>query len=197
MPTDEDFSAELERWLRSPGEKTLGDLADFFEERSFALALLVLMFPSALPLPTGGVTNLLELVAMLFAVQMMIGRRTVWLPRRLCARKLGGVTEEKAIPFIVRRVRWLEQYSRPRLTGLLDRRFSMSVLGFVVLVFTLGAFVSPPFSGLDTLPSLGVVLIALSLLLHDALVTVIGLVIGAVGIGLLFALGSVVLDFFF
>ncbi len=43
------------------------------------------------------------------------------------------------------------------------------------------AFVAPPFTGLDTLPSLGVVLISLGVLLDDALLALIGLVVGAVG----------------
>jgi hypothetical protein len=63
-------------------------------------------------------------------------------------------------------------------------------------VFTLAAFVAPPFSGLDTLPSLGVVVLALGLLLHDVVVTIVGIVVGLAGVGLLFVLGSVVLDFF-
>ena len=196
VPAPEAFSAELEEWLEADDDKTLGALVDVFEERSFALAFLVLMFPSALPLPTGGVTNLLEVVCVVFAVQMALGRRTVWLPSRLRRRSLGAATEEKAIPFIVRRVRWFERWSKPRLAHALDHTVARCVIGLVVVVFTVGAFVAPPFSGLDTLPSLGVVVLALGLLLHDVVLVIVGAIIGTVGLGLIVALGSLVLELF-
>ena len=52
----------------------------------------------------------------------------------------------------------------------------------------LGAFVAPPFSGLDTLPSLGVVLLSLGVLLEDALIATAGIAIGAGGISLVLLL---------
>jgi hypothetical protein len=195
VDTEQPFSEELEGWLRSPGKKTLGDLLEVFDEKSFAMALLVLMLPSALPIPTGGVTHLFELVSMLLALEMIVGRRSVWLPARLRRHELGPLTTDKAIPFIARRVRWFERFARPRLSRLLQQRVALSLLGVVILVFTVGAFVALPFSGLDTLPSLGVVVIALSLILEDALVTLIGIVIGAAGVALVVALGSAVLHF--
>jgi hypothetical protein len=63
--------------------------------------------------------------------------------------------------------------------------------GAVVLVLTLTAFLAPPFSGLDTLPSLGVVLVSVGVLLDDALLVLVGLVVGVVGIVLVLVLGSV------
>jgi hypothetical protein len=47
------LSDELDGWLRSDGDKTLGSLIDLFEERSFAVLFLFVLAPSALPLPTG------------------------------------------------------------------------------------------------------------------------------------------------
>jgi hypothetical protein len=193
---EQPFSEELESWLRSPGKKTLGELLDVFDEKSFAMALLVLMITPALPLPTGGVTHVFELITMLIALQMVIGRQSIWLPKRLRRRELGPATTEKAIPFIARRVRWFERFARPRFARGLRQRAVLSPLGLIVLAFTIGAFVAIPFTGLDTLPSLGVVVIALSLILEDALITLIGIVIGAAGIALEIALGSAALHFF-
>ena len=69
--------------------KTLGSLIDVFEEKGFAV-IFVLMAPSALPLPTGGVTNVLELVTMLLALELIVGRRCVWLPQRWNRLEVGG-----------------------------------------------------------------------------------------------------------
>jgi hypothetical protein len=52
------------------------------------------------------------------------------------------------------------------------------------------AFVAPPFSGLDTLPSLGVVFLSLGVLLEDIIVVVLGIVFGVAGIALEIVLGS-------
>ena len=60
----------------------------------------------------------------------------------------------------------------------------------------MAAFVAPPFSGLDTLPSLGVVILSLGVLLEDFLVAVVGLVAGAAGVALEVALGSAALSLF-
>jgi hypothetical protein len=54
-----------------------------------------------------------------------------------------------------------------------------------------GALFAPPFSGLDTLPSLGVVVMCLGIIFSDAVIVALGLLVGAVGIALVIVLGSV------
>ena len=184
------FSDQLETWLRSDEPKTVGALTDVIDERSFALVLMLLLFPSALPLPTGGVTHVLELIAALVALQMIVGRDELWLPKRVMRHELGATTTGKAIPAIVRRVRWFEKFARPRLARTLDTRVAVSVLGVILLVFIGGASFAPPFSGLDTLPSLGVVIVSLGIIFRDALIIGIGIVAGAVGVALGIALGA-------
>src|SRR5690242_791728 len=76
------LSDELERWLSSGGDRTLGGLVSAFGEKGFALLLVVLLGVPALPIPTGGVTHVFELVAVLVALQLMAGRNELWLPRR-------------------------------------------------------------------------------------------------------------------
>jgi hypothetical protein len=57
-----------------------------------------------------------------------------------------------------------------------------------------GAFFAPPFTGLDTLPSLGVVLLSLGVLLEDFVVAVLALVVGATGIVLALVVGHAALN---
>jgi hypothetical protein len=186
----EKFSDRLEKWLRSTKPKTLGDLQTVFEDKAFALAFLLLLFIPALPLPTGGISHVTEIIAMLLALEMIAGRRAIWLPKRWAKRDLGKTTQKKALPFIMRRIRWFEKYSRPRLSGMLDQTAVRSFVGLTVFLLTLAAFLSPPFSGLDTLPSLGVVIIALGLILEDAALYIVGAVIGIIGIVVTIGLGT-------
>lgn len=191
--TDEEpFSDQLERWLSSDPHKTLGELSQVFGERSFAVMVLVLMFVPALPLPTGGITHLFEAITVLLAGQMVLGRRTIWLPKRWQRRELGPTATTKAIPFIVRRIRWFERFSRPRAAWLFEQRWFVRLLGLVLMAFAIGAMFAPPFSGLDTVPALGAVVVALSIILSDVVVLVIGVVIGTGGIILIITIGAVV-----
>jgi hypothetical protein len=190
------FSDELEEWLRSDQPKTLGGLGDVFEEKSFAVTILLLMFVPALPLPTGGITHVFEVITVLLAFEMVLGRRTIWLPRRWRQRELGAATTGKAIPFIIRRVRWFERFSRPRLAWFFKQIWFLRLLGLLIIGFSVGAALAPPFSGLDTLPALGVVVISLSIILEDVVVLAIGCFIGTGGIVLIVVLGQAAVRLF-
>ena len=183
------LSDQLDAQLREE-HVTIGSLADVLDERGFAVVLMLLMIPSALPIPTGGVTHVLEVFGALIALQMVAGRHELWIPARLARKELGEAFTGKAAPKMLRFIRWFERHARPRLANLLDTRATVSLLGIVLLVFVVGAFVAPPFSGLDTLPSLGVVVVCLGLVLSDGVIVGAGLVIGVVGLVLEVALAA-------
>jgi hypothetical protein len=186
----EKVSEELDRWLNSDGEKTLGGLIDFFQEKSFALLFVLLLGVSALPLPTGGVTHVFEVIAVLLALQLIVNRNEIWVPRRWRNLDLASANRQRFVHRLLSLIRRLERFSRPRLTFLFEHRLSNIVFGLLVLGGCLGAFLAPPFTGLDTLPSLGVVLVSLGVVLEDIVVVVVGVVVGAVGVVLEIALGS-------
>lgn len=183
------FSQELSSWLKAKGSRTFGELEDVFGEKSFAVAFLILMAPSALPIPTGGVTNILEIVSMLLALELIAGRREIWMPKSWRKRNLGKILQTKALPKLVKFIAWFEKRSQKRLTGIMGSRWFRRILGALIFFFTLAAFLSVPFSGLDTLPSLGIVIISLSIILEDALIMLAGLFIGFVGVALSLSLG--------
>jgi hypothetical protein len=95
----------------------------------------------------------------------------------------------------MRLVRRLERSSRPRLTFVFGHRLSNIVFGVLVIGGSLGALLAPPFSGLDTLPALGVVLLSLGVLLEDFAVAIVGVVVGVAGIVLEILLASVAINF--
>jgi hypothetical protein len=190
VQTPEKVSDELERWLGSDGEKTLGSLIELFEEKSFALLFVLLLGVPALPLPTGGATHVFEIIAVLLAGQLIAGREQIWLPERWRRLELAGPRQQRFIAGLMKMIRRLERLSKPRLSFLFDHRLSNVVFGLLVIGGCLGAFLAPPFTGLDTLPALGVVLISLGVLLEDFLVVAVGLVVGAAGVVLEIVLGS-------
>jgi hypothetical protein len=184
------LSAEIKDWLEGTGEKTLGSLVDTFGARSFAMLFVLLLGVPALPLPTGGVTHVFEIIAMLVALELIIGHDRIWLPQRWRQIELAGPRRERFVASLTRLIRRLERISRPRLRFLFNHSVSNRVFGLLVLCGSLGAFIAPPFSGLDTLPALGVVVLSLAVLFVDAAAVLIAVLMGAAGVALEVALGE-------
>jgi hypothetical protein len=184
-------SAQLQGWLSvDGGDKTLGGLIALFEEKSFAILFVLLLGVPALPLPTGGATHVFEVIAVLLALQLIAGRDQIWLPQRWCRLELAGPRQQRFLGGLMRMIRRLERLSRPRLRFLFDHRASNIVFGVLVVGGSAGAFLAPPFTGLDTLPALGVVLLSLGVLLEDFVLVVVAVAVGAAGVLLEIVLGS-------
>ena len=188
------LSAQLRNWLEGTGPKTLGGLTELFEEKSFAVAFVLLLAVPALPLPTGGATHVLEAIAALLAVQLLIGRDEIWLPERWRGRELSGPGQQRFIARLTRLIERLERISKPRLTFLFGSRVSNAVFGLIVIAGCVAAFFAPPFTGLDTLPALGIVLVSLAVLLEDALIATVGLIVLAAGVMLEILLGKAAIN---
>jgi hypothetical protein len=188
------LSDQLGQWLEGEGSKSVGGLIEVFGEKSFAILFVLLLGVSALPLPTGGATHVFEVIAVLLALELIAGREQIWLPQRWRRLELAGSKQQRFITVLMKTIRRLERISRPRLRFLFHHRLSNIVFALLVVGGSAGAFLAPPFTGLDTLPSLGVVLVALGVLLEDILVVAAGVVAGVAGVVLEVVLGSAVLS---
>jgi hypothetical protein len=188
------FSNRLEAWLKGNKPKTLDGLDKVSEDKSFAITFLVLMAFPALPIPTGGVTHVFEIIVMWLCLELIVGLNTPWLPKKWKHMHLGKVLTDKVIPTMMRWIRWLERRSTKRGRWVFKLPLFPRLIGALILGLTLAAFLAPPFSGLDTLPALGVVLISLSILLDDILMLIAGAVIGLVGVALTAVLGAALVE---
>jgi hypothetical protein len=184
------FGERLEGWLGADGPKTLGGLDDLFKEKGFVVLILFLMSIPALPLPTGGITHVFEAITVLLGVQMVLGIKRVWLPKRWRDRELGETVTTKALPFIARRIEWFEKRSRPRGRWLIANAWFMRLVGAILIIFAVAAGFAPPFSGLDTLPALGAVILCLGVILGDLLIAAVGVVVGIGGVTLILTIGA-------
>jgi hypothetical protein len=183
-------SGDVERWLSQDRERSLGGLIERFGPKSFALVFVLLLGLPALPLPTGGATHVFEVIAILVALQLIAGRDEIWLPRRWRRLDVGGPRQRRFLSALIRMVRRLERVSRPRLRFLFGHRVSNVVFGTLVVGLSAVAFLSPPFTGLDTLPALGVVLLSVGVLLEDGAFVAVALLAGTAGVVLELILGT-------
>ena len=188
------FSVTLKRWLDGSGEKTVGGLIEVFEEKSFAILFVLLLGVPALPIPTGGATHVFEVIAVLLAMQLIAGRETIWLPQRWRERELAGERQERFLAALMRLIGRLERISKPRFSFLFNHRLSNIVFGLLVIGGSVAAFFAPPFTGLDTLPALAVVLLSLGVLLEDFAIVIVALVVGVAGVALEIFFGKAAID---
>jgi hypothetical protein len=189
------FSDHLESWLKSPGPKTLHGVSETFAEKAFAVGILLLMILPALPLPTGGLSHVFEIAAIVLSIQLVIGRKTFWLPGFLGRVKLGRLATGKALVALLKLIRKFESISRPRYSQLMHTTVLRMVSGLIIIGLSVGAFLSPPFVGLDTLPSMGVVAITLAIILDDFVLYLVGVAIGTTGIIITVTLGATITRF--
>lgn len=190
------FSHRLQIWLNSKTHKTFESLNLAFAEKSFAVAILILMAVPALPIPTGGITHVFEIIAMLLAGEMILGLKAIWLPERWRKLRPGKLMEKKAIPKLVSLISWFEKRFKPHHKSTFEVSFVSRFIGLLLIGFTVTAFLAPPFSGLDTLPSLGVVIICLSIILDNLLLMLIGAIVGSLGLALILELGKIIVNLF-
>lgn len=191
------FSRQLSSWLRSKERKTLGHLQIKFGSKGFAVAFLLLMSLAALPLPTGGITHVLEVITMLLALELIVGLHAIWLPDWAQKRTIGEILTKKALPKLMHVIERLERMSRHRLSVLFMQPWFLRITGLFVFVFAMAALLAPPFSGLDTLPGLGVVFIALGWLFEDSAIYGAGVLFGSIGVTINLTIGDAIFHFIF
>jgi hypothetical protein len=189
MERGDKVSDQIVVWLNRSEPKTVGSLVALFKQKSFALIFVFLLGVPALPAPTGGVTHVFEVMAMLLALQLIVGRDELWVPQRWRCIDLYGPKQQRFVNTLLKVIRWLERFSRPRLRHLFEHRLTSSVFGLLAFWLSIAAFLAPPFSGLDTLPALGVVVMSLGVLLQDFALAIAGVAIGTAGVAAEVVLG--------
>jgi hypothetical protein len=170
--TPAELLADIRAALADPGNATLGALAGALAVRGFGLVAFALALPMALPVPVPpGVNVALALPLLILTAQQAAGARRLWLPARVAAVRLpaGWLARvlARAEPWAAR----LGRVVRPRLawaTGPVGSRAA----GAAGLIMALSICVPVPLS--NTVPALGIALMALGVLTRDGLLVLAG-----------------------
>lgn len=155
---------------------SMGDILDAVHERGFGFILFVIALPMALPLPVPpGVNILLASPLILLTAQQAIGRRTIWLPQKILNK---SVTREKFQNIVQGCLPWLKRmefFIRPRM-GFITQGLFSNLIGLFGLIMALSVCIPLPLT--NTVPSLGIALMALGVIMRDGLAVIAGMVIG-------------------
>lgn len=164
---------------------SIGNLLEAFHERGFGFFLFLFALPMALPLPVPpGINILLASPLLLMTAQQALGRHTIWLPEKM---KQKGFGTEKLLRMIDTALPWtqrLEMFVRPRL-GFITQGLFSNIIGLLGFVMALSVCVPVPLT--NTLPSLGIALMAIGVLVRDGLAVIAGAVIGTAWVIMLVA----------
>lgn len=168
----QDIKSLLERLANQP--LTLGDILAETSERGFSLVIFLLVLPFLLPMPPG-LTGPLGSGCLLLAVQMALGRRSPWLPKKVASFKFPHWFVLRLLQNLKRVTRILEKIARPRLVKLAQSRSIWRLNGICIAWLTL-LLISPiPFT--NPIPTVGILLLAVATLEADGLLMCISYVL--------------------
>jgi hypothetical protein len=179
-------TAPASETLRKIGEKpengktTISELMEDFHENGILLAMIFFALPVAIPLPyPPGFTTIMGIPLMILSIQMIIGSKKVRLPQKVNDYELKNSTLKTISNKVVPLIEFVERYSKPRIS------FTRSVYceQMVGLACFIAAFsVALPLPMTNSIPALGIAVMALGLLNRDGVVVIGGFFIGLVGV---------------
>lgn len=154
---------------------SMSDLLEVFHERGFGFFLFFFALPAALPIPAVGVGTILGMPLLFLTAQQAVGRHTIWFPEKIKHKtisktKINSFTKA-AMPWVKR----IEKLVKPRLEFITQGGFSklIGILGFIMAIA-----VCIPLPLTNTIPSLGIALMAVGILMRDGLAVLAGAAIG-------------------
>lgn len=171
------LSEELEQLLQnnSTGELSIGDLSSAINDKGFGLLLIILSLPSALPIPAPGYSTPFGIAIALIGIQMLGGRRTIWLPKKIKVFKIKSSVVSKMIQVGTRFIHTLERFIRPRLDAIYSGiGFSLAAL----LIITMALLMILPIPLTNTFPAIVIFLIGVGLTEKDGLFGIIAYSVG-------------------
>lgn len=161
---------------------TVSEIVGLFHERGFGFLLFLFALPAALPLPGLGINFVVALPLLFLTMQQAVGRHSVWFPRRIDERE---ISRDRFVSFIEAArplLKRLEVLISPRLGWVTQGLFS-NLIGLCGLLMALSILVPLPLT--NTVPAMGIALMALGVLMRDGLAVIAGMLVGLLWIAML------------
>lgn len=186
----DDVSHNVTRLLRRLADDggdaglTLHEIRDRLDERAYGLLILLLSIPCLVP-GLYGVPQVVGLIVILLAGQMLVGREEPWLPRWFLNLRGKGSWLKAMADFAETKLGWIDRLSRPRL-----RRFADGPGEKLAAVFMILATVTIVMPLTNTIPSIALALLSVGLIQRDGLFVLAGCAVTTVWLTILGALGT-------
>lgn len=164
------------RPLLAGGDVTVSAILEAFHERGFGMVLLIFSIPLSLPIPKPpGLSSFVAIPLLILTFQQALGRHTLWLPDFVLKKSVSGPKLRKILDKIIPFAEKTEVFLLPRLEFMTQGLFSLLV-GILGFIMTLCIMV--PLPGTNTVPALGITLMAAGVIMRDGLCIIAGMMIG-------------------
>jgi hypothetical protein len=171
IPDAELLSESIERLLQERRDRVkIADILELLGERAFGAGILLFALPNLIPLPPGS-SAVLGAPLLFITAQLMIGRKAMWLPKRITEKTVSWDSIKRGLGKVVKWLRRAERVMRPRLS-ILCTPTAERLVGVACLMMTIILFLPIPFA--NFLPALALVLFALGLAAQDGVVVALG-----------------------
>jgi hypothetical protein len=167
------FSQDIESLLNRLAHQplTLGQILAETSERGFSLSLGLLVLPFLFPMPPG-LSSILGLGCLVLAMQMGIGRRSPWLPKKVARFRFPRSFSLKLLKNIRRVTGWLEKIVRRRWSKIAENSYVWRGNGFCIAWLAILLMLPIPFT--NPLPAIAILLLAVSTIEADGLLMFCG-----------------------
>ncbi|HEY9817150.1 MAG TPA: exopolysaccharide biosynthesis protein [Candidatus Obscuribacterales bacterium] len=167
----QDIQSLLERLADQP--LTLAHVLSDTAERSFCLVIGLLVLPFLFPMPPG-FTTILGSACLLLSIQMAVGRKSPWLPRRMAQFQFPSLLARQVLSNLRRVTRLSERFVRPRFSQLAHSAPAWHINGACISWLTLLLMCPIPMT--NPIPTVGILIFVVAMLEADGVIMVLGYV---------------------
>lgn len=166
--------AEVIANSKGNGDISVQEVLELLGHKSFCLVILVLALPNCFPIP-----NLLAYSAltgipiMLLAIQMIVGRNTLWLPHAITNRKFSRTKFANVLAKLLPYIKKIESVFYPRMFFI---RINIAERLFGVVFLLLAIVLSLPIPFGNMIPGFAIAFMAIGLMERDGLMLTAGLI---------------------
>lgn len=178
----QDIKSLLQRSTQQP--LSLGDILAETSERGFSLVIALVVLPFLFPIPPG-LTGVPGIACLILSIQMVMGRRSPWLPKKIATFKFPRPFALQLLQNLKRVTRILEKIVRPRLSKLAESRYIWQLNGLCISWLAILLILPVPMT--NPIPTVAILLLAVATLEADGLLMCISYIV-TVLITLLFGL---------
>jgi hypothetical protein len=167
------FSQDIELLLKRLAKQplTLGEILAQTSERGFSLSIGLLVLPFLFPMPPG-LSSILGLGCFLLAIQMGIGRRSPWLPKKVAKFQFPRSFSLQLLQNLKRVTGVLEKIVRPRWLKIAESSYVWRGNGLCIAWLAILLMLPIPFT--NPLPATGILILAVATLEADGLLMCLG-----------------------
>ena len=158
-------------------------LLNAFHERGIGFFLFLFALPAAIPIPALGINTIIALPLLFLTAQIMIGRDTVWMPQSFRKHTIKSSIVKNVLSKTEPMAKKIEKLVKPRI-GFMTQAGMSNIVGICAFIMALSVSIPLPLT--NTVPSMGLALIGIGLMMRDGLAIIGGVLVGTIWVLLLF-----------